>query len=257
MVQLQWYAYPLAILAGALAGAINTLAGSGSLIALPMLIFLGLPANVANGSNRIGVLVQNLVGFRTYQASGKANLKGWFWLVIPGALGSIIGAQIAVNLDQKAINMAIGVVMVLMLLVVLLDPQRWLRVHSEVREGRPGIPLMLLFLAIGIYGGFIQAGVSLFVLAALVMGVGYNLSDGNAVKLLIVLTFNITAFVIFILNAQVNWWLGGLLAVGQSLGAWGAARFATKSKNANQWIRWLLIVVLVFTALKLFGLLPF
>ena len=256
-MNLPWYVYPLAILAGALAGAINTLAGSGSLIALPMLIFLGLPASVANGSNRIGVLVQNAVGFRTYQASGRCKFAGWYWLVIPAALGSILGAQIAVNLNEQVMNTVVGVVMLLMLVLVLFDPQRWLRQHSEFSGRRPSVWILLLFFVIGVYGGFIQAGVSLFVLAALVLGTGHDLVHGNAMKLLIVLVFNITAFIIFIMNAQVNWWLGGLLAIGQSLGAWGAARFALKRKSANVWIRWLLVAVLVFSALKLFGVLSF
>ncbi len=255
-MHLHWYSYILAVLAGVLAGIINTLAGSGSLITLPMLSFLGLPANVANGTNRIGVILQNAVGITTLGRGGKLNLKGSLWLVVPAVLGSILGAQIAVHLSKQAMNTAIGVVMVIMLVLVLLDPNRWLRTHSQVKEGRPSIPILAIFFALGVYGGFIQAGVGVFLLAAMVLGVGYNLVDANGIKLLIVLAFTLVAIVIFAANGQVNWGVGSLMAIGQGTGAWLAARFSIRNKDANVWVRRLLIVVIVASIAKYFGLLP-
>ena len=113
--------------------------------------------------------------------------------------------------------------------------------------------MLALFFVIGIYGGFIQAGVGIFLLAGLVMGVGYNLTQANAVKLVIVLALSLAAIVVFIVNDQVNWWLGALMAVGQSIGAWLAARFAVGNPNANVWVRRLLIAVIVLSIIKLFG----
>jgi len=254
MTELAWYTYPLAILAGMLAGIINTLAGSGSLVTLPMLVFLGLPANVANGTNRIGVIVQNVVGLATFQRNNPIALSGGLWLAIPAILGSLVGAQIAVDLNEQAMNTAIGVVMVIMLFVILLNPKRWLQEKSDVDEGRPSLWKLGLFFVIGIYGGFIQAGVGVFLLAALVMGVGYNMVHANAIKLLIVLAFSLSAIAVFLYNGQVNWQLGALVAVGQSVGAWLAARFATNNPNANVWIRRLLIAVVVISIIRFFGL---
>lgn len=253
-MDMPWYIYPLAILAGAVAGIINTLAGSGSLVTLPMLVFLGLPANVANGTNRVGVLLQNIVGIGTFMGSGRVKVEGSWWYIVPAVLGSLVGAQIAVDLNEEMMNYAIGIVMVLMLFVILFNPQRWLREHSDVQEGRPSIVTLLIFFAIGMYGGFIQAGVGVFLLAALVMGAGYNLSTANMLKLIIVLAFTISALLIFIWNDQVNWGLGFLMAAGQSLGAWAAARFATGYKNANVWVRRLLITVVVVSILRFFGI---
>ncbi len=247
--------YVLAILAGILAGIINTLAGSGSLVTLPMLVFLGLPPNVANGTNRVGVLFQNIVGLTTYQRSGKLDLRGGLWLSAPAVLGSLVGAQIAVNLDKRAMNMAIGTVMLVMLFVILLDPKRWLREQSDFKAGRPSWGTLGLFFLIGIYGGFIQAGVGIFLLAALVLGAHYSLIHANGVKLLIVLTFTVSALFVFVFNHQVNWALGFLMAIGQSMGAWLAARFATRSPNASIWVRRLLIAVVVVSIFKFFGLL--
>lgn len=255
-MQTQWYVYVLALLAGVVAGVINTLAGSGSLITLPMLIFLGLPANEANATNRVGVLLQNVVGIRTFQASGKLNVKGWLWLTVPAVLGSLVGAQIAVDLNEQIMNRVIGAVMIVMLLLILFDPQRWLRQRSEVKEGRPSLPLLIAFFAIGVYGGFIQAGVGIFILSALVLGASYNLVDANTIKLIIVLAFTIAAVAIFAANSQIHWGVGLLMAAGQSAGAWLAARFAARSKNANVWVRRLLIAVIVASIVKLFGLLP-
>ena len=248
-----WYIYLLAIAAGTLAGIINTLAGSGSLVTLPMLIFLGLPANVANGTNRVGVIVQNIVGIGTFRRKGALDTVGSVWYTVPAMLGAIVGAMIAVDLNEEAMNRAIGIVMIVMLVVIIVDPKRWLREQSEVQPGRPSIWLLALFFLIGIYGGFIQAGVGIFLLAALVMGVGYNLTHANAVKLVIVLALSLAAIVVFIVNDQVAWWLGALMAIGQSLGAWLAARFAVGNPNANIWVRRLLITVIVLSILKLFG----
>lgn len=249
-----WYIYVLAILAGILAGIINTLAGSGSLVTLPMLIFLGLPPSVANGTNRVGVIVQNIVGITTFKRRGNMEMSGSLWFAIPAMIGAIVGAQIAVDLNEQAMNMAIGVVMVIMLLIILFDPKRWLKDKSEVAEGRPSLLMLGLFFVIGIYGGFIQAGVGIFLLAGLVLGVGYNLTHANAFKLVIVLALSLAAIAVFIMNDQVNWGLGLLMAVGQSIGAWLAARFATGNPNANIWVRRLLIVIIVLSIIKLFGI---
>ena len=249
----EWYVYLLAIAAGILAGIINTLAGSGSLVTLPMLIFLGLPPSVANGTNRVGVIVQNIVGIGTFQRKGALDTSGSIWYTIPAMLGAVVGAMIAVDLNEEMMNRAIGIVMIIMLVVILVDPKRWLREKSDVRPGRPSILMLGLFFVIGIYGGFIQAGVGIFLLAGLVMGVGYNLTQANAVKLVIVLALSVTAIAVFIYNGQVNWWLGTLMAVGQSIGAWLATRFAVGNPNANIWVRRLLIAVIVLSILKLFG----
>jgi uncharacterized protein len=255
-MSLQWYIYVLAVLAGVVAGIINTLAGSGSLITLPMLIFLGLPANLANATNRVGVLMQNIVGVGTFKRGGQLSILGSVWLTAPAALGSVAGALLATRLNAKVMNTVIGVVMVVMLGIVLFDPQRWLREKSEVKPGRPSVWVIVLFTLLGVYGGFIQAGVGVFLLAALVLGVGYNLVEANGIKLVIVLAFTVAALVVFAASGQINWGLGVLLGAGQSLGAWLAARFALKNKRSSVWVRWLLVVVIVASILKLFGLLP-
>lgn len=243
--------YAMVLLAGFLAGIVNTLAGSGSLITLPVLIFIGLPANVANGTNRIGVILQNIVAGTSFQRSKVLDIRGALLLSIPAIFGSVLGAQIAVNLDAEAMERAIGVVMVLMLFVILLRPQRWLDGKFKTMVGGFTWVQALAMFAIGAYGGFIQAGVGIFMLAVLVLSIGYDLVSANAVKIVIILIFTIFSLFVFASNAQVNWGAGLLLGAGNMLGAWVAARMAVRRGAA--WVRWVLIAVVAVSAAALLG----
>lgn len=247
-----WYIYLAVLAAGFGAGFINTLAGSGSLITLPLLIFLGIPANVANGTNRVGVLFQNIVSVGSFQRRQMLDGRGGLILSAPAIVGSVIGANIAVDLDEALMEQAIGVLMVVMLFVILLRPKRWLQGELEKMEKRPSLFQLVIFFVIGIYGGFLQAGVGIFLLAGLVLSVGYDLVRANAVKVLIVLAFTISALIVFVLNDQVLWGMGFLLAVGNSFGAWAAARMAVE-RGVN-FVRWLLIVVVAVSAVNLLGI---
>lgn len=243
--------YLLVVAAGFFAGIINTLAGSGSLITLPVLIFLGLPANVANGTNRVGVVLQNLVAGASYRRNGILDGRGALWLSATAILGAILGAQIAVNLDEVLMRRVIGAVMVLMLFVILLRPQRWLDGELQILAGSPNWKQHLAMFVIGVYGGFIQAGVGIFMLAALVLVVGYDLVRANAVKIVIILIFTLFALAVFVRNDQVDWGMGLLLASGNMLGAWTAARMAVERGAA--WVRRVLILTVALSALYLLG----
>ena len=133
-------------------------------------------------------------------------------------------------------NYTIGGLMVFMLLVLLVNPKRWIQ-PSDVNQKRLKHPFtMLVFFLIGIYGGFIQAGVGIFLLAGLVLVGGYSLGEGNGVKLLIVFAFSIPALIIFFLHEQVHIGYGLMMAIFQSIGAWLAVRFVAHMPNANVWI---------------------
>ena len=239
---------------GVLAGIINTLAGSGSAVTLSLLVFLGLPANIANGTNRIGVLVQTIVGLFTFHKSGAVPTQHLPSLVIPAILGAIAGAFLAVELPSNWLNPILGVLMIFLLILTLLKPKQWLKEVSTPTNNINYWKNIPIFFGIGFYGGFIQAGVGILLLSALVMGLGYNLRNANGLKLAIVLGFTIPALLLFIYHQQVNWTYGLWLAVGQSGGAWLAANFAIHYKKSNIWIRRLLIVILVLAIIKFFNL---
>ena len=245
-----WYIYPSVIAAGFLAGFINTLAGSGSLISLPMLIFAGLPANVANGTNRVAILLQNIVAVRGYRARGKFIWREGLAFALPAAVGAVVGARIAVDLPEALMRRAIGAIMLLMLLVLLVNPKRWIQGREGETPRTVGPLEVVIFFLIGIYGGFIQAGVGIFLLAGLVLVAGYDIVRANAIKVFIVLFFTVPALAIFLLNHQVSWGWGLLLAAGNMSGAWVGTRFATRP-GAGVWVHRLLVLVVLYSGFHL------
>ncbi|HIO71795.1 MAG TPA: sulfite exporter TauE/SafE family protein, partial [Flavobacteriales bacterium] len=181
------YIYILAILGGFLAGVINTLAGSGSLITLPILIFLGLPAYVANGTNRLGVVLQTIVSVFTLYKRGNLELKGSVWLIVPAILGAIPGAYIAVDLSDQVLKNIIGAVMIIMLIPLIMNADKWLRESSEEGGRHKRWHVVATFVLIGAYGGFLQAGVGIMLLSGMVLLAGFTIRRANGLKNLIVL----------------------------------------------------------------------
>ena len=224
------------------------MAGGGSTITLPVLIFLGLDANVANGTNRVAILLQNVVGVSRFRQKGLLPLKRGLLLAIPAIVGAVIGAQIAVDLDEQTLRRVIGGLMVVMFFVLLVRPKRWLEGRPELVQRSIWLQVPIFF-AIGIYGGFIQAGVGIFLLAGLVLSAGYDLVRANAVKVLIILCFTIFALVVFLLHGQVRWAIGLILALGNMAGAWVAVH--TAAQRGAKFVRLLLIAVVVISAVVL------
>lgn len=249
---MDFWMYPAVILAGLAAGFINTLAGSGSLITLSLMAFLGIPLDIANGSNRVGVLFQNITGIGSFQQKKLIDWRGGLMLAVPAMIGSFIGARIAADLNEDVLSIVLGVIMVVMLVVILVNPKRWLEGTLEELEGRPSAMQLGAFFLIGIYGGFIQAGVGIFLLAGLVLSAGYNLVRANAVKLVINMLFTIVALTVFVLNDQVDWTIGILLAIGNAAGAWIAARMAME--RGAEFVRYVLIAVVVVSAIRFLGI---
>jgi uncharacterized protein len=235
---------------GFVAGFMNTLAGNGSLITLPLLILLGLPANVANGTNRVGVLLQNVVAVGTFARRGALDVRGSGKLVVASMAGAALGAALAVDLDEALLRRVVGVLMLVMLAVLLFNPERWIATRGARREPRLLVEIPVFF-AIGVYGGFIQIGVGVFLLAGLVLGAGFDLVAANAAKNLIVLAFTAAALAVFVVNGQVEWAYGLLLAAGQSLGAWAAARLAIA--RGVEFVRWAVIGIVGASAVALFA----
>ncbi len=253
-MDIAWYLYPLIILAGIVAGFINTLAGNGSAITLSLLVFLGLSPTMANGTNRVGVIVQSIIGYQTFKRNGMVHKEGVWWLIVPAVLGAIIGALIAVDLDEATMNLALGILMIVLLGLVLVNPKKWLADQMvDPSKIKSPATIAAMFL-VGMHGGFIQAGVGVLLLTTLVLGAGYSLSKANGVKLLIVIFFTTPALLLFLYHGQVNWFFAILLTVGQSIGAWIGATYASKYENANIWVRRLLIGVILIAIVKFLGL---
>ena len=252
-LDLNFWEFALFVVAGIGTGVINTLAGSGSLITLPIFMFIcGLPPSVANATNRIGVLMQSAVATQRFNKSFPGLFKGAEWLAIPSIIGSFVGSKIAVDLDEKTMNYSIGVLMIIMLAIMVLKPNKWLKVEGEGGANRKTWQSILIFFVIGIYGGFLQAGVGIFLLAAMVLVSKYNLKQANGIKLLMVLLFTVPALVLFFYYQKVHVAYGLLMGVFQAIGAWLGVKFIAKIPNAEVWIYRILIVIVAISALKMF-----
>ena len=246
---MEWYLILAVIGVGFVAGFINTVAGSGSLLTLPLLMFLGLPANVANGTNRIAILCQNAVAMISFKQQKIYSFREGFRLAIPAVIGSLIGARIAVNLNDEIMSTTIGGLLIVMFFLVLLKPEKWLK--SSVHPPVPFWIQVVIFFFTGLYGGFIQAGVGFFLLAGLVLGSGFELVKANALKVFINFLFTLFALIIFIIHHHVYYNLAFILAIVNIFGAYVAARLAVKWGAVI--LRYFLIVVLALSSLKLLG----
>jgi uncharacterized membrane protein YfcA len=239
------------VVIGIIAGFINTLAGGGSLIALPFLIFLGLPANIANGTLRIGIFLQSLVGVSDFRHQKVFTFKEGIWLAVPATVGSIIGSKIAVDINQQIMEYIIGGLLIFMFVFMLFKPEIWQKSKSVNIKDKPTFIQIIILFPVGFYGGFIQAGVGFFLLAALVLGVGLDLVKANAVKVFIILIYTIFALGVFILEDLVNYKYGLILAIGNMIGAFIATRFAVNW--GPKFIRIILLIVLFGASLEIFG----
>jgi uncharacterized protein len=246
---MSWEHIVLVLITGVVCGVINTLSGSGSLISLPVLMFIGLPPHVANGTNRIGVFFQNLVSTANFKHQKVLETKTGWEVAIPSILGSVLGAFIVLELNQRAVEITVGIVLLIMLIPMWYKPNQWL--NGLDREQHKINPVMRfgIFFLIGAYGGFIQAGVGIFLLSALVLSLGFDLVRANALKGFINLIFMPFALAVFIYKGQIDIVVGLILAVGNSIGAYFASKYAVSW--GAEFVRWVLLVVIIGAGTKL------
>ncbi len=245
---MEWYHYVLVIGAGILAGFINTLAGSGSLLTLPLLIFIGLPPTVANGTNRIAIMLQSLVGSLGFRKQGVLDMNTGIRLGIPSVIGSIAGALIALGISSKMMERAVGILLVMMFFIILFKPEVWLKGRAGSLPANSWVNIAVFFL-IGVYGGFVQAGVGFFLLGGLVIGAGLDLVKANAIKNFLVFLYTPFALAVFMIGHQVDYKAGLILSVGSMTGAWLGTRSAVSWGPV--FIRYVLLVAVLVSAVQL------
>ncbi len=254
---------PVVFFAGILAGFINTLAGGGSLLTLPILIFLGLPTAVANGTNRIAIIAQCMFAVAGFKRKGFSNFKLSLLFSIPGILGAIIGAYFAVDISDILFKRVLAVVMLLVLGLILWNSRQTQSPaeNSQISGGnsnslgrRQLIVTMIALFFIGIYGGFIQVGVGFIIIAALTSILGFNLVVTNSHKVFIAGIYTIFALIVFAFNGKVCWTIGLCLAAGMGLGGWIGSHWAVA--KGERWIRLVLTISVVAMVIKLSGLIP-
>lgn len=254
---MDWLFYIVIFITGIVTGFINILAGSGSFITLSVLIYFfnlqGIPepTRLANGTKRIAILLQNLTGTLSFNKEKLVDWKGVLYLAPPTVLGSILGSYIAVNMNEDLMNKIIAVIMVIMIFFVLRNPKKWLDGELEKLQQRPKLLVLIFFFLIGIYGGFIQAGVGIFFLIAMVMTIGYNVVRANAMKVAVNFIMTAFAIVMFALNGSVDWQVGLILSAGSIIGAKLGTAFTIKHGSGK--VQIILIAVMAFSAIYLFA----
>lgn len=232
--------------AGLLAGFVNTVAGGGSVVSIPVLTEIVGP-NVANGTLRVAILMQNVVGVSGYARGGAMPWRSVVPLVPSVVTGAIGGAWLATEVSPDVMRRAFAVAVVLVALSVLIKPSRWMAA-SEARLHEPW--RSVVFFAVGFYGGFVQAGVGFPLLAGLVLGMGLGLVKGNAAKVLLILCYAPLVLLLFARASQVDWLAGLVLGLGSMGGAFTASHLAVK-EGAARWIRWVLVVAALGAAVRM------
>ncbi len=159
---MEWYMILALIGTGLAAGFINTTAGGGSMLTLPLLMFLGLPANVANGTNRIAILLQNISWCKYFSAKESTSFKNGYKTCIPAVVGSLFGAMFAVEIDPLLLKKVIAGLMVAMFLLVVLKPEVWVKERAGIVSCKTNCSSIYHFLFYRILRRFYSDGSGIF-----------------------------------------------------------------------------------------------
>jgi len=233
---------------GVVAGILNVLAGGGSLLTLPLLIFMGLPSAMANGTNRIAIFCQNLFAIRGFRQRGMLPMNLALLCTPPALLGSWWGANLAISLDDQLFKRLLALIMLGVLIFTALDPMKRFRRQEREFSLRRKLVLVVSFFGVGVYGGFVQAGVGFLVITAL-LAHGLDLVRINAIKVFVIFAYTFIALGVFIYHDQINYGLGFALAAGNSLGGMLGPKLAVD--KGHDWIKKVVTITAAVFALKL------
>ncbi|MGW8267471.1 MAG: sulfite exporter TauE/SafE family protein [Longimicrobiales bacterium] len=246
-----WGAYSLLSAVGFVAGTLNVIAGGGSFLALPVLIFLGLPATVANGTNRVAILLQNTGAVWSFRRRGVFSRRWLSWAALPALAGAGLGTWLAVEMGDRSFERVLAALMVVVTVWTIWDPVKKREPRDELGEGLGALGrwgLIAGFFLAGIYGGFVQAGVGFLILTLTTLG-GLDLVRGNALKVLLILAFTPLSLALFAATGNVAWGMGLALAAGNFAGGLLGVRLTVLKGHA--WVRRVVLVTVFVFAVKL------
>lgn len=242
--------YILIIFGGLFAGAINSLAGFGSIVTLYILMeVVGLSPVIANGTNRVNVLANAFASTTGYMQNKKLKLRKMWPIIILVIVGAIAGAIVSTTISNENFRIIVRILMVFVAFLLFLKPKRWLNKQSE-NTNLNWYLMVPVFLILGFYAGLVQVGSGLFVLAALVLLGKREIFEANALKVFIIFIYSFFVIYTFHISGLIDWKAGVLLAISQATGAYFTSRFAPKMKNANLWAYRTLVLVVIFIILR-------
>ncbi|HAA19189.1 MAG TPA: integrase [Cytophagales bacterium] len=234
---------------GFIAGFINVIAGGGSLLTLPVLIFLGIPSPVANATNRVGIFFQNVFSVRGFRSKGVSVFPFAYWVAASACLGSVLGSLIAVKIEDDTFNKILAVVMIGVMLLTVFKPGMKTTAEEGLFSPKRNALSIVLYFLLGIYGGFLQAGIGFFLIAVLSLVHHLPMAKINSIKVFVALCYTVVALIVFIINDMIRWEYGLILAVGTALGGWTASRWSVGIPD--KYIRYFLLVTVCALAVKL------
>ncbi|ALM53936.1 sulfite exporter TauE/SafE family protein [Halomonas huangheensis] len=233
---------------GVVAGFINVLSAGGSMLTLPLLMFLGLPPQVANGTNRVSIALQSVSATWNFFRAGARHINLSLRLAMPAVLGSLVGVWLALQVSDALFESILVTVMVAAAVIMIL-PQPRLDTRPLTRERLTPAVYLVMFL-IGVYGGFLQVGVGILFIIVLYRALKIDLAQVNAFKVVIILVYTLPALAMFLWHDQVRWSYGLMLAAGSMTGAWLAVKVNMSPRGA-QVVKWLTLTVIVAIIFKL------
>ncbi len=245
---MEWYEYLLIIAVGFLAAFLNTIGGGGSLFSVPILTFMGLPITSANATSRVALLFQNIFAVGGFRSKGvELPWPYSMYLGFSSLFGGLLGSYLASMIADEIFTRIFVFVMIGAVLLIIYDPFK--TGGNEKLDSRSQIIGTVLFFFIGIYGGFVQAGIGFIVMAVLSTVNRLNLTKTNYVKVFAAIVYTGVSVLVFAIEGKVLWATGLILAIGHALGGWYASRWSVTA--GEKWIKRIMIASIIAMAVKL------
>jgi uncharacterized membrane protein YfcA len=240
----------LYIFIGIISGFLNTVAGGGTLIVIPVLMFMGLPGPMANATARVGIFTQNIFAVGGFHSKGVTlPFPYTIYLCISSLLGGYIGARMAISVPDDLFKKIFAIIMVLAVLNIVLNKKKKEIVPEEQLSTVKQIIGVTGFFLLGVYGGFIQAGIGFLVIALLTRLHHFDLVKTNYIKVFAAIIYTGVAVLTFALAGMIDWKTGLILAIGQGIGAWFTSRWSVTA--GEKWIKRVLVLAVVILAVRL------
>ncbi|HWA33421.1 MAG TPA: sulfite exporter TauE/SafE family protein [Cyclobacteriaceae bacterium] len=245
---LTWYEYLLIIIVGFGAAFLNTVGGGGSLFSVPILTFMGLPITMANATSRVALLFQNIFAVGGFKSKGiELPWPYSLYLGLASLGGGLIGSFLAARVSDASFTNIFVAVMIAAVVLIIYDPFK--SAGEERLDLKSQIIGAIWFFFIGIYGGFVQAGIGFLVIAVLSMVNRLTLVKSNYVKVFAAIVYTGVSVIVFAWQDKIYWGIGLILAIGHALGGWYASRWSVKAGEV--WIKRIMILSIIGMAIKL------